>query len=129
LPELKERGPCPWYFLLPSRQRRIVALIQFVPNLLKETIYALHFDQFVSGDRRCPAAVEAIGPGRRPIQFGPDESRRMNPNYNVVYRCLWFRALRQLHSGTSGSFVRHNDRLHDGSSLVIGAYLSQSSTR
>src|SRR6266478_4657749 len=28
------------YFLLPSRQRHIVALIQFVPNLLEEAIYA-----------------------------------------------------------------------------------------
>src|SRR5262245_66581893 len=32
------------YFLLPSRQRHIVALIQFVPNLLKEAFCALRFD-------------------------------------------------------------------------------------
>src|SRR6266853_1085440 len=32
------------YFLLSSRQRHIVALIQFVPNLLEEAIYALCFD-------------------------------------------------------------------------------------
>src|SRR5204863_9842954 len=37
-------APVLWYFLLPSRQRHIVALIQFVPNLFEEAIYALHFD-------------------------------------------------------------------------------------
>src|SRR5207237_8085433 len=47
-----------------------------------------HPGQLVPGDRRCSVTVEAIGPGRGPRQLSWDESRRMNLNDDVVYRCL-----------------------------------------
>ncbi len=66
----------------------------------------------VAGDRRCSITAAAIGPGRRPRQLSPDESRRMNLNDDVVYRCRRLGPLRQLHPGSSRSLVRHHDRLH-----------------
>ena len=44
-----------------------------------------HSGTFVPGDRRRPATTDAIGPGRRPRQLIPGESRRMNLNNDVVY--------------------------------------------
>src|SRR5437899_6262345 len=46
-----------------------------------------HSGQLVAGDRRCSVTVAAIGPGRGPRQLSRDESRRMNLNDDVVYRC------------------------------------------
>ena len=71
-----------------------------------------HSGQLVAGDRRCSVTVAAIGPGRGPRQLSPDESRRMNLNDDVVYRCLRLGPLHQLHPGRSRSLVRHNDCLH-----------------
>src|SRR5499427_4912957 len=71
-----------------------------------------HSGQLVAGDRRCSVTVEAIGPGRGPGLLIPDESRRMNLNDDVVYRCLRLGPLHQLHPGRSRSPVRHNDCLH-----------------
>src|SRR4051812_14454000 len=68
--------------------------------------------QLVAGDRRCSVTVAAIGPGRGPRQLSRDESRRMNLNDDVVYRCLRLGPLHQLHPGRSRSLVRHDDRLH-----------------
>src|SRR5262249_40325433 len=56
---------------------------------------------------------EAIGPGRGPRQLIPGESRRMNLNDDVVYRCLRLGPLHQRHPGRSPSLVRPNDRLLD----------------
>jgi hypothetical protein len=72
-----------------------------------------HSGQLVAGDRRCSITVEAIGPGRGPLQLSRDESRRMNLNDDVVYRCLRLGPPHQLHAGRSRRLVRHNDRLHD----------------
>src|SRR5262250_1399612 len=69
--------------------------------------------QLVAGDRRCSVTVAAIGPGRGPRHLSRDESRRVNLNYDVVYRCRRLGPLGQLHPGRSRSLVRHNDRLHD----------------
>src|SRR5262249_44358417 len=41
-----------------------------------------------------------------------DESRRMNPNDDVVYRCLRLWPLYQLHPGRSRRLVRYDDCLH-----------------
>src|SRR5262247_2971713 len=71
-----------------------------------------HSGQLVAGDRRCSVMVAAIGPGRGPRQLSRDESRRMNPNDDVVYRCWRLGPLHQLHPGRSRSLVRHNDCLH-----------------
>src|SRR6188472_2897705 len=71
-----------------------------------------HSGQLVAGDRRCSVTVAAIGPGRGPRQLSPDESRRVNLNDDVVYRCLRFGPLHQRHPGRSRSLVRHNDCLH-----------------
>src|SRR2546429_6856261 len=71
-----------------------------------------HSGQLVPGDRRCSVTAEAIGPGRGPRQLIPGESRRMNLNDDVVYRCLRLGPLHQLHPGRSRSLVRHNDCLH-----------------
>src|SRR5438552_3545804 len=68
--------------------------------------------QLVPGDRRCSVTAEAIGPGRGPRQLSPDESRRMNLNDDVVYRCLRLGPLHQLHPGRSRSLIRHHYRLH-----------------
>jgi hypothetical protein len=43
----------------------------------------------------------------------------MNPNDDVVYRCLRFGPLRQLHPGRSRRLVRYNDCLHGIVSFVI----------
>jgi len=51
----------------------------------------------VPGDRRCSVTAEAIGPGRGPRQLSRDESRRINLNDDVVYRCP--------PSGRSNSFI------------------------
>src|SRR3954465_7753718 len=56
--------------------------------------------------------VAAIGPGRGPRQLTRGESRRMNLNDDVVYRCRWLGPLGQLHPGRSRSLVRHNDCFH-----------------
>src|SRR5246127_2699077 len=71
-----------------------------------------HSGQLVAGDRRCSVTVAAIGPGRGPRQLSRDESRRMNPNDDVVYRCRRLGPLHQLHPGRSRSLVRYHDRLH-----------------
>jgi hypothetical protein len=47
-----------------------------------------HSGQLVPRDRRCSVTVAAIGPGRGPCQLSRDESRRMDLNDDVVYRCL-----------------------------------------
>ena len=57
--------------------------------------------------------VEAIGPGRGPLQLGPDESRCVNLNDDVVYRSLRLGPLHQFHSGYPRSLIRDYDRLHD----------------
>src|SRR3984893_13084207 len=72
-----------------------------------------HSGQLVPRDRRCSIPVETIGPGRGPLQLGRDESRRMNLNDAVFYRCLRLGPLHQLHPGRSRRLVRYNDRLHD----------------
>src|SRR5262247_1135125 len=72
-----------------------------------------HPGQLVAGDRRCSVTVAAIGPGRGPRHLSRDESRRMNLNDDVVYRCLRLGPLGQLHPSRSRSVVRHNDCLHD----------------
>ena len=71
-----------------------------------------HSGQLVPGDRRCSVTAEAIGPGRGPRQLSRDESRRMNLNDDVVYRCRRLGPLHQRHPGRSRSLVRHHDRLH-----------------
>src|SRR5215475_4748889 len=72
-----------------------------------------HPGQLVAGDRRCSVTVAAIGPSRGPRHLSRDESRRMNLNDDVVYRCRRLGPLGQLHPGRSRSLVRHNDCLHD----------------
>jgi hypothetical protein len=79
-----------------------------------------HPGQLVAGDRWRPVTAEAIGPGRRPRQLIPSESRRMNLNDNVVYRCVRFGPLHQLHPGRPRSLVRHNNCLHDNFLLDHG---------
>src|SRR5262249_25790543 len=66
----------------------------------------------VPGDRRRSVTVEAIGPCRRPTQLSPDESRRMNLNDDVVYRCLRLGPLHPLHPGCSRCLVRYHHCLH-----------------
>src|SRR5262252_2405883 len=68
--------------------------------------------QLVAGDRRCSVTVAAIGPGRGPHHLSRDESRRMNLNNDVVYRCRRLGPFGQLHPGRSRSLIRHNDSLH-----------------
>src|SRR3954447_14867900 len=63
-------------------------------------------------DRRCSVKVAAIGPGRGPRHLSWDESRRINLNDDVVYRCRRLGALHQRHTGRSRSLVRHHDRFH-----------------
>src|SRR4051812_19397442 len=77
-----------------------------------------HSGQLVPRDRRCSVTVAAIGPGRGLRQFSRDESRRMNLNDDVVYRCLRLGSIHQLHSGRSSSLVRHHDRFHRPSPCV-----------
>src|SRR3546814_329072 len=87
-----------------------------------------HSGQLVAGDRRCSVTAEAIGPGRGPRHLSRDESRRMNLNDDVVYRCLRLGPLHQRHPGRSRSLVRHHDRLHRncllGHMLLSGSYRS-----
>src|SRR5215212_1832424 len=71
-----------------------------------------HSSQLVPGDRRCSVTVAAIGPGRGPRQLSWDESRRMNFNDDVVYRCLWLGPLDRLYPGCSRSLIRYHDCLH-----------------
>src|SRR6266567_456522 len=71
-----------------------------------------HSGQLVAGDRRCSVTVAAIGPGRGPRHLSRDESRRMNLNDDVVYRCRRLGPLGQLHPGRSRSLIRYHDRLH-----------------
>src|SRR5215471_14017628 len=78
-----------------------------------------HSGQLVAEDRRCSVTVAAIGPGRGPLRLSRDESRRMNLNDDVVYRCRRFGPLHQLHPGRSRSLVRHNDCLHVNCLLVL----------
>src|SRR5207237_1657458 len=68
--------------------------------------------QLMPGDRRCSVTAEAIGPGRGPRHLSRDESRRMNLNDDVVYRCPRLGPLHQLHPGRSRSLVRHHYRFH-----------------
>jgi hypothetical protein len=71
-----------------------------------------HSGQLVPGDRRCSVTVEAIGPGRGPLKLSRDESRRMNLNDYVVYRCLRLGPLHQRHPSRSRSLVLHHNCLH-----------------
>src|SRR4051812_37874878 len=71
-----------------------------------------HSGQLVAGDRRCSVTVAAIGPGRGPLQLSRDESRRMNLNDDVVYRCLRLGPLRQLHPDRSRRLIRYHYCLH-----------------
>src|SRR5207248_7570424 len=71
-----------------------------------------HAGQLVAGDRRCSVTVAAIRPGRGPRHLSRDESRRMNLNDDVVYRCRGLGPLHQRHPRCSRSLVRHHDRLH-----------------
>src|SRR5436305_12767033 len=71
-----------------------------------------HSGQLVSRDYGRPVTADAIGPGRGPRQLIPRESRCMNLNNDVVYRCLRLGPLHQLHPGRSRSLIRHHDRLH-----------------
>src|SRR5690242_6355790 len=71
-----------------------------------------HSGQLVAGDRRCSVTVAAIGPGRGPRQLSRYESRRMNLNDDVVYRCMRLWPLHQRHPGRTRRLVRHNDCLH-----------------
>src|SRR5438477_6798551 len=43
----------------------------------------------------------------------------MNPNNDIVYRCLRLGPLHQLHPGRSRSLVRHHDRLHRPPPCVV----------
>ena len=78
-----------------------------------------HSGQLVAGDRRCSVTVAAIGPSRGPRQLSRDESRRMNMNDDVVYRCRRLRPLHQRHPGRSRSLVRYDDRFHLDTSLSV----------
>jgi hypothetical protein len=80
-----------------------------------------HSGQLVPGNRGCSITVEAIGPGRGPRQLSRDESRRMNLNDDVVYRCLRLGLLHQRHPGRSRRLVRHNDCLHDN--FLLGSLM------
>src|SRR5499427_5119666 len=71
-----------------------------------------HSGKLVAGDRRCSVTVAAIGPGRGPLHLSRDESRRMNLNDDVVYRCRRLGPLGQLHPGRSRSLIRYHDCLH-----------------
>src|SRR5246127_2668948 len=116
-----------------ARQRREVACLdgyilrqRAVANPVREAEHPLshrqprrsiaeggdHSGQLVAGDRRRPVTAEAIDPGRGPRQLIPGESRRMNLNKDVVYRCLRLGSLHQLHPGRSPSLIRHHNRLH-----------------
>src|SRR5262249_40080807 len=68
--------------------------------------------KLVAGDRRCSVTGAAMGPGRGPLHFSRDESRRMNLNDDVVYRWLRLGPLHELHPGRSRSLLRHDDCLH-----------------
>jgi len=52
--------------------------------------------------------VEAIGPGRGPCQLSRDESRRMNFNDAIVYRCLRFLPFHQRHPDLHRSPARRH---------------------
>src|SRR3954451_16778875 len=80
-----------------------------------------HSGQLVPRDRRCSVTAETIGPGRGPCHLSRDESRRMNLNDDVVYRCRRLGPLHQPHPGRSRSLVRYHDRFHRNRLL---AYLS-----
>ena len=71
-----------------------------------------HAGQLVPGDRRCSVTGEAIGPGRRPPQLGPDKSRRVNLDDDVVDGRLRLGPLHQFHPGCSCRPVRDHYRLH-----------------
>src|SRR5439155_8275225 len=68
--------------------------------------------QLVRTDRRCSVTIAAIGPGRGTPYLRRDESRRMNLNGYVVYRCRRFGPLHQRHPGRSRSLGRHDDCFH-----------------
>src|SRR5436853_3600507 len=71
-----------------------------------------HSGQLLPGNNRRPVTAEAIGPGRGPCQLIPGESRRMNLNYDVVYRCRRLGPLGQLHPGRSCRLIRYHDCPH-----------------
>ena len=75
--------------------------------------------QLMPRDRWCSITVEAIGPGRGPRHLSRDESRRMNLNDDIVYRCprlgltrLEFALLRYLME-REGKTVSRTDLLAD----------------
>ena len=78
-----------------------------------------HSGQLVPGDRRCSVTVAAIGPGRGPRHLSRDESRRMNLNDDVVYRCRRLGPLHQRHPGRSRSLVRYHDCFHGNRLLAL----------
>jgi hypothetical protein len=94
-----------------SRRGRTPAVLPTVPSC-RSRESGDHSGQLVAGDRRCSVTVAAIGPGRGPRHLSRDESRRMNLNDDVVYRCRRLGPLHQLHPGRSRGLVRHNDCLH-----------------
>src|SRR5262249_52414044 len=86
-----------------------------------------HSAQLVPGDRRGSVTVAAIGPGRGPLQLSRDESRRMNLNDDVVYRCRRLGPLGQLHPGRSRSLIRYHDCLHSAAISVRSVTVCPSS--
>src|SRR5882757_1359263 len=71
-----------------------------------------HSSQLMAEDRGCSVAITAIGPSRGPLQLGRDESRCMNLNDNIVYRCLRLGSFGQLHPSRSCGLIRYNYCLH-----------------
>jgi DNA-binding transcriptional MerR regulator len=86
-----------------------------------------HAGQLVPSDGRCSVTVDAIGPGRGPLHLSRDESRRMNLNNDVVYRCRRLGPLHQRHPGRSGSLVRHHNRLYPAPPYVEFSPLADAS--
>jgi hypothetical protein len=57
----------------------------------------------------CSVTVEAIGPGRGPRQLTRGETRGMNLNDDVVYRCLRLGPLHQLADRSVSQQGHHQD--------------------
>ena len=57
-------------------------------------------------------AISPIDPSRGPRQLITGESRGMNPNHDIVYRCLRLGPLHQLRPRRSRSLIRYHNRLH-----------------
>src|SRR4051794_16488369 len=94
--------------------QRIVAAYRTPDRAAAKTVAecADHSRQLVPGDRRCSVTVGAIDPGRGPLHLGRHESRRMNLNDDVIYRCRRLGPLHQPHPGCPPSPVAHHDRFH-----------------